>query len=108
MGYDIVKRDGKKEFVINKKGKLLGKGFQWKTEGVSNEEVCSRLAAHGLKLSNQRISDLIMPQNSLPHGILADMQKNRSCNFPCFRKGFYIIAKMMNVEPRVGMKCLAK
>ncbi len=59
MGYDIVKRDGKKEFVINKKGKLLGKGFQWKAEGASNEEVRSRLAAHGLKLSNQRISDFL-------------------------------------------------
>lgn len=59
LGYDIVKREGKKEFVINRKGKLIGKGFLWKAEGVSNEVVRSRLADHGLKLSNQRVSDFL-------------------------------------------------
>lgn len=59
LGYDIVRRNGKKEFVVNQRGKLLRKGFQWKAEGVSNEEVRTRLAGHGLKLGNQRISDFL-------------------------------------------------
>ncbi|WP_326995582.1 recombinase family protein [Chitinophaga sp. 212800010-3] len=59
LGYNIVRRNGKKEFVINQTGKLLRKGFEWKAEGVSNEEVRARLAARGLKLDNQRISDFL-------------------------------------------------
>jgi len=59
MGYDIVRREGKKEYVINKTGKLIGKGFLWKAEGISNEEVRLRMASHGLNLTKQRLSDIL-------------------------------------------------
>lgn len=59
MGYDIVRRDGKKSYVLNKIGKLIGKGFQWKATGVTNEDVRQRLAATGLNLTKQRLSDIL-------------------------------------------------
>lgn len=59
MGYDIVRLNGKKEFKVNSVGKLLRKGFNWKAEGLSNVEVRNKLAAHGLKLSTQRVSDFL-------------------------------------------------
>ena len=59
MGYDIVRRDGKKTYVLNKTGKLIGKGFQWKATGVTNEEVRIRLSALGLQLTKQRLSDIL-------------------------------------------------
>lgn len=34
MGYDVIKRGGKKEYQINKVGKLIGKTFHWKREGL--------------------------------------------------------------------------
>ncbi len=59
MGYDIIWDKGVKSFKVNKVGKLLRKGFFWKSEGLSNEEVRNKLAEHGLKLSNQRVSDFL-------------------------------------------------
>ena len=57
VGYDIVKTNGKKELVINAKGKLLRKAFYWKAnDKVTNEEIIKRLAALGLKMTNQRMS----------------------------------------------------
>jgi site-specific DNA recombinase len=57
IGYDIVKSDGKRSIVLNSKGKLLKKAFHWKAkEKVSSEEIIQRLAAQGLKMSNQRMS----------------------------------------------------
>jgi site-specific DNA recombinase len=58
-GYDIVRRNGKKEFLLNKEGKLLSRAFQWRAEGLCNEEVRKRLAEKGLKLNNQRVSDFL-------------------------------------------------
>ena len=59
MGYDIVRVNGKKEFKINNVGKLLRKGFNWKSEGLSNAEVRKNLAANGLKIGEQRVSDFL-------------------------------------------------
>jgi site-specific DNA recombinase len=59
MGYDIVWANGKKEINVNSVGKLLRKGFYWKAEGLSNEEVRSKLGEHGLKISNQRVSEYL-------------------------------------------------
>ena len=59
MGYDVIKRGDKKEYQINKVGKLIGKAFHWKGEGASNEEVLARLASHGVQLTKQRISCIL-------------------------------------------------
>ncbi|MBX2907865.1 MAG: recombinase family protein [Taibaiella sp.] len=59
MGYDIIGEKGVKSFKLNKAGKVLKKGFLWKAEGMSNEEVRIKLAENGLELSNQRVSDFL-------------------------------------------------
>ncbi len=57
IGYDIIKTNGKRSIALNKDGKLLKKAFYWKAnEKVSSEEIIKRLAAQGLKISNQRMS----------------------------------------------------
>ena len=57
IGYDIIKTNGKRSIMLNKDGKLLKKAFHWKVkEKVSSEEIIRRLAAQGLKISNQRMS----------------------------------------------------
>ena len=61
IGYDIVKSNGKRSIVLNKYGKLLKKAFHWKVkEKVSSEEIIRRLAAQGLKITNQRISAIVV------------------------------------------------
>lgn len=59
MGYDIIWEKGEKSFKVNSVGKLLREGFFWKAEGLTNEEVRNKLAEHGLKLNNQRVSDFL-------------------------------------------------
>ena len=59
IGYSTIKENGKRKIVVNKTGKLLRKAFLWKAnELVSNEEARKRLLVLGLKLPDQRISDI--------------------------------------------------
>ena len=55
MGYTKIKEDGVTRIVINEKGKLLQKVFNWKAkEGYSNVEILKKLKAHGLDLKHKQ------------------------------------------------------
>lgn len=70
MGYDNVTINGEKSIVINEKGKLLRKAFLWKAnEGISMVEIIKRLDAQGLKVSHQRMSEIL--QNPFYCGLLS-------------------------------------
>jgi site-specific DNA recombinase len=57
LGYDHIKVNGQTNIVINEKGKLLRNAFLWKVnEGISNEEIKTRLAPLGLRLTHQKVS----------------------------------------------------
>lgn len=69
LGYDIIHRDGKKEIVLNAKGKLIRKAFGWRAQGMSNEDVRLKLVAYGWKVANQRVSDFL--RNPFYCGLIA-------------------------------------
>ena len=68
-GYDMVKRDGKKEFILNKKGRLIKKVFSWKAEGLSLESIKEKLSGLGWNIDSRRISDIL--RNPFYCGLLA-------------------------------------
>lgn len=60
MGYDNITINGQKSIAINEKGKLLRKAFIWKAnEGITMVEIIKRLEAQGLKVSHQRMSEIL-------------------------------------------------
>ena len=60
MGYDNITINGQKSVAINEKGKLLRKAFIWKAnEGVTMVEIIKRLETQGLKVSHQRMSEIL-------------------------------------------------
>jgi site-specific DNA recombinase len=70
LGYEIVRREGKREIVVNHKGKLIRKAFYWKAkEKISSEEIRKRLKALGLTISSQYISKIF--HNPFYCGMLA-------------------------------------
>lgn len=70
LGYDIVRANGKRSIVVNSKGKLLRKAFEWKAnEGISNEAIRLRLSEKGLKLNHQRITEIF--RNPFYCGLMA-------------------------------------
>jgi site-specific DNA recombinase len=59
LGYDNVKINGEKKIVINEKGKLIKKAFEWKAyEGLTNMQIRDRLADMGLPLHKQMITKI--------------------------------------------------
>jgi site-specific DNA recombinase len=59
LGFDIDRSDRKRTILVNSKGKLLRKAFEWKAnENLSNESIRLRLSENGLKLNHQRISEI--------------------------------------------------
>ena len=71
MGFDIIKDGGRRRFIVNSKGRLIRKAFEWKArENVTNEVIRERLEFHGLKIkNNQRISEIL--RNPFYCGMLA-------------------------------------
>lgn len=57
-GYDIVRTNGKKELLLNNKGRLIRKMFLLKIDGLSNESIRQTMEGYGWKLHNQRVSDI--------------------------------------------------
>lgn len=59
LGYDILKSDGVRKIVVNAKGRKLKKAFEWKAQGLKNEEILQRLKAMGLPLYKQHLTKLL-------------------------------------------------
>ena len=68
-GYDIIRREGKKEFILNKRGRLIKKIFVWKEEGLTLESIRERLLGLGWKVDARRIADML--RNPFYCGLLA-------------------------------------
>jgi site-specific DNA recombinase len=68
-GYDIVRREGKKQFLLNDKGRLIAKAFTWKAQGLSIVDIRERLVAQGLPICHQRVSDIL--RNPFYCGLIA-------------------------------------
>lgn len=70
LGFDIVRINSKRRIVVNQKGKLLRRAFEWKAnENLSNQAIRYRLAEKGLKLNHQRISEIF--RNPFYCGLMA-------------------------------------
>jgi site-specific DNA recombinase len=71
VGYDIIKRDGRRMLVVNKIGKLLRKAFLWKAdENITIEEAVRRLSALGLRMYHQKLAYIL--KNPFYCGIISN------------------------------------
>ncbi len=69
LGYDIVRSEGRKQFVVNAKGRLIAKAFMWKAQGMAIIDIRNRLAAQGINICHQRVSDIL--RNPFYCGLIA-------------------------------------
>ncbi len=74
MGYSVVKEDKVRMIVVNETGKKLKKAFEWKAQGVKNDEILSRLKALGVKIYKQKLSMVL--SNPFYCGIIANTMLN--------------------------------
>ena len=58
-GYDSLKLNGKRTIVINERGKILRRAFEWKAdENLTNEAILKRLATKGVILYKQKLAHI--------------------------------------------------
>ncbi|MBC7418266.1 MAG: recombinase family protein, partial [Pedobacter sp.] len=74
LGYDVVKVNGERKIVINKIGQHLKKAFQWKLQGMKNEEILIKLKALGLTTYKQKLSQIF--SNPFYCGIIVNKMLN--------------------------------
>ena len=58
QGYDIIRRNGERLIVVNEVGKKIRKAFQWKAQGMKNEEIILKLRAMGVPMYKQQLTKL--------------------------------------------------
>jgi site-specific DNA recombinase len=56
MGYDIIRTNGERKIIVNAAGKKLKRAFEWKAQGMKNDEILKRLNALGVKIYKQKLS----------------------------------------------------
>lgn len=60
IGYDHIKKNGKKMIVPNEKAKWIKQVFEWKAiEGITNEEIITRLNKKGIKMYSQFLHKIL-------------------------------------------------
>src|SRR5690606_8009724 len=60
IGYDIVRKNGKRSIVVNASGRLIRQAFEWKAhENLSSESIRARLSEKGLKIGRQQMSRVL-------------------------------------------------
>lgn len=74
LGYDVTKLNGERKIVINKTGQHLKKAFQWKLQGMKNEEILVKLKSLGLVTYKQKLSQIF--SNPFYCGIIVNKMLN--------------------------------
>jgi site-specific DNA recombinase len=74
IGYDVIRTNGERKIVVNRQGKLIRKAFEWKAQGMKNEEILERLRAMGFKTYKQALSSIF--SNPFYCGIIVNKMLN--------------------------------
>ncbi len=74
LGYDVVKVNGERKIVINKVGQQIKRAFQWKLQGMKNEEILIKLKALGVITYKQKLSQIF--SNPFYCGIIVNKMLN--------------------------------
>lgn len=73
QGYDIVKTNGERKIVLNADGKKIKKAWDWKLEGLKNEEIIVKLQTLGVKMYKQQLHKIFINPfycGLISHGML--------------------------------------
>lgn len=59
LGYDKHGKSMTTTYTLNAKGRLIGKAFKWKLQGMANCQILTKLSAHGLDMSKQQLHHIL-------------------------------------------------
>ncbi len=60
QGYDIVRTNGERKIILNADGKKIKKAWDWKIQGLKNEEIVLKLQALGVKMYKQQLHKIFV------------------------------------------------
>ena len=55
QGYDVLRSNGERKIILNEDGKKIRMAWDWKVQGLKNEEIIDKLKALGVKMYKQQI-----------------------------------------------------
>jgi len=73
QGYDIVRNNGERKIILNAEGKKIKKAWDWKLQGMKNEEIVLKLKAVGVKMYKQQLHKIFINPfycGLIAHGML--------------------------------------
>ncbi len=73
QGYDIIKINGDRKIVVNEEGKKIKKAFEWKLNGLKNDEIVEKLCAMGVNMYKQKLHKIFINPfycGMISHGML--------------------------------------
>jgi site-specific DNA recombinase len=73
QGYDIVRTNGERKIVVNAEGKKMKKAWDWKLQGLKNEEIIEKLQAIGVRMYKQQLHKIFINPfycGLIAHGML--------------------------------------
>ncbi|MCU0431806.1 MAG: recombinase family protein, partial [Cytophagaceae bacterium] len=107
FGYDSININGVRKIVVNEKGKLVRKAFEWKAnEGIPNTEIQARLKSMGLKIHKQLLTRIF--NNPFYCGLIShnflDGELIEGSHDPLVSKELFLKANNMSMSSHNGWK----
>ena len=106
QGYDIVKSNGERKIIINEEGKKLKKAWQWKLQGMKNEEIIEKLTKLGVKMYKQQLCKIFHNPfycGLIAHGLLNGKVVDGRHEKMISKDDFYRIHKINEQSTRLGV-----
>jgi DNA invertase Pin-like site-specific DNA recombinase len=73
QGFDTILINGNRSIVINEEGKKIKRAWEWKIQGMKNEEIIEQLCALGVKMYKQQLHKIFVNPfycGMISHGLL--------------------------------------
>lgn len=77
QGFDTVKVNDNRKIILNEEGKKIKKAWDWKIQGMKNEEIILKLQAMGVKMYKQQLHKIFTNPfycGMIAHGMLVSFQ----------------------------------
>ncbi len=106
-GYDVIKVNKERKIVINAEGKKIQKAWQWKLEGMRNEDISAKLAKMGLFMYPQKIYKIFKNPfycGLIAHGILDGKVVEGKHEAMVSKEDFFKINEIRQSSTRFGIK----
>ncbi|HBF89348.1 MAG TPA: resolvase [Bacteroidales bacterium] len=106
QGYDVIKINGTRKIVLNEEGKKLKNAFEWKLNGLKNDDIILKLRAMGANIYKQKLHKIFCNPfycGVVSHGLLNGQVVDGTHEAMVSKETFLKVNNIISESPLYGV-----